>query len=129
MKSELKELKTNEAGLSDNEIIAQFLGLPLTKEEPKFTGGFKTVPSIRWRYDRSWDWLMPVVEIIETKGYDVRIEHITERHDGVDKRKDICSIQDRIGNDLVYVDDGLTKLESTYKAVVRFIREIHRAEG
>lgn len=50
--------------LSDNELIAKFMGLPLTKQEVKFTGGFQTVPFLAWRYDTSWDWLMPVMEKI-----------------------------------------------------------------
>lgn len=57
---ELKRIKA----MSDKELIAEFMGLPLTKKEVKFTGGFKAVPFQTWRYDTSWDWLMPVVEKI-----------------------------------------------------------------
>jgi len=51
---------------TDNELIAEFMGLPLTKREVKFTGGTKEVPFQNWKYNQSWDWLMPVVEKIET---------------------------------------------------------------
>lgn len=47
---------------NENELIAEFMGLPLTIQEPEFSGDrkLKTVPFQRWRYDTSWDWLMPV---------------------------------------------------------------------
>ncbi len=50
--------------MKDNELIAEFMGLPLTKSLPSFTGGFKDEPFMRWKYNQSWDWLMPVVEKI-----------------------------------------------------------------
>jgi hypothetical protein len=41
---------------TDNEIIAEFMGEPMAvvKAFPK-----------EWKYDTSWDWLMPVVEKID----------------------------------------------------------------
>jgi hypothetical protein len=45
---------------TDNEVLAEFMGLPLTKEEPMFTGGFKTVPFMRWKYNSDWNELMDV---------------------------------------------------------------------
>lgn len=50
---------------TDNEIIAEFMGLPLTKQLPQFSSvgpkKWTTVPFQRWKYHESWDWLMPVV--------------------------------------------------------------------
>lgn len=55
------EKVTNEKQpLTGNELIAEFMGLPLTKQEMEFSGDrkMKTVPFMTWRYDTSWDWLM-----------------------------------------------------------------------
>jgi len=58
--------------MTDNELIAEFMGLPLTKQEPEFSEGrkLKTVPLMQWKYDTSWDWLMPVVEKISRHLYE-----------------------------------------------------------
>lgn len=64
------------------------------------------------KYHTSWDWLMPIVEKIESNGYDVRI------------RKDDCIIyycSDASDDVVLYVESGKGKLDSTYKAVVQFI--------
>jgi hypothetical protein len=46
--------------LTDNEVLEVFMGLPLTKEVPKFSGGFETVPFRALKYHMLWEELMPV---------------------------------------------------------------------
>lgn len=90
--------------MSDNELIAEFMGLPLTKDVPAFTGGFKTVPFWDWKYDTSWDWLMPVVE---------KILKTTEPLNGKGWSWEYKNLeQTRIGNSIEYV----------YARVVEFIK-------
>lgn len=45
---------------TDNEILAEFMGFPLTKEESTFRGGWKTVPFMQWRFNSDWNQLMDV---------------------------------------------------------------------
>jgi hypothetical protein len=66
-------------------------------------------------YDTSWDWLIPVVEKIETidiNGEMVILEAIGKR------AKFILEFGCRILPD----NEGRSKIEATYKAVVEFIK-------
>ena len=70
------------------------------------------------RYDKSWDWLMPVVEKIESHGIDFFI---------VDNRVKIAHNTDHsidIILDSVYVGGKMT---ATYKAVVEFIKQYNES--
>jgi hypothetical protein len=59
-------------------------------------------------YDTSWDWLVPVVE---------KIENLNQA--SVDIYYNCCEIA--IPDDMIRVD-GHSKIESTYKAVIEFIK-------
>ncbi len=105
----------------NNKLIAEFMGLEyspkdkrwddwFTKEGTRVTFGSR----IPLQYHTSWDWLMPVVERIESLGYDVII------------RKDSCEI---IGENVKGVEYSsyecfnAGKHITTYQAVVEFIKE------
>lgn len=90
---------------TDNELIAEFMGLPLTKEEYLFSGGTKTVPFRKWQYHDSWDWLMPVVS---------RINQLWMGCGGAGELGQMC---DQVT--LMHVSD---KIERVYGAVVFFIK-------
>lgn len=64
------------------------------------------IPQEEVNYADSWDWLMPVVEKIESSGFNVLIED------------NFC----RIGQELQVKATTMTKIESVYKAVVEFIK-------
>ena len=59
--------------MSDNELIAEFMGLEHREETAVlqrrylWTDGYRRLfhPVSKLRFDTSWDWLMPVVEKIE----------------------------------------------------------------
>jgi len=110
MENEHKDLKINNArALTDNELIAKFMGLPLTKEMPEFgTGNWKEVPSQKWKYHESWDWLMDVVEKIERLGNCCEI--------GITKCK-IYSVDYNV--ETTY---GATKIQAVFNAVVDYIK-------
>ena len=87
---------------TDNELIAEFMGLPLTKMQPEFSEGrkLKEVPFMNWKYHISWDWLMPVIE----KCY----QHPNAILTKIDDAYNDFSVIDRIG--------------PVHKAVVEFIK-------
>jgi len=111
---------------TDNELIAEFMGLqsknvpvykyiddpnPVRKEV--YLIGVKQYSVDKLKYHTSWNWLMPVVEKIESLGYRVLI--VTDEVDIESNAKN--SIQKSFGT---YCPDG-TKKGATYKAVVGFI--------
>ena len=62
-------------------------------------------------YSRFWDWLMPVVDKIESLGYEFSIAESR------------CEIKRNSDNKQVLnVDDWYIKKEATYNAVVEFIK-------
>ena len=73
------------------------------------------------KYHTSWDWLMPVVGKIEcTK---------TDDEDNSDSFFNVmievfeCNIN---GRDICICENGNTKLEATYRAVVKFINQYNK---
>ena len=63
------------------------------------------------KYHSDWNWLMPVVEKIESMGYEVNIG------------SNVVIIYDKNGNVLVE-ESAQTKIQATYQAIVRFVSEI-----
>ena len=96
---------------TDNEFIAEFMGL---KENAQ---GYWTIPdyhlkggeSFKLLYDTSWDWLMPVVEKIESLGFKVAIE------------LNGCTIFKDYGAPVTTTGNWDTKINAVYKAVCGFI--------
>jgi len=95
--------------MEDNELIAEFMGGKYDKDT-----SFPIHPDDIWlpfhgivrkeylNYNKSWDWLMPVVEkIVPPVGWPI---------DGI-------KYQTNVMNQLQYA-----KIEATYKAVVEFIK-------
>jgi hypothetical protein len=127
----------------DNELIAAFMGaeikissdsiLPIAKftDAPAGNKKYSSFEINFLEYHSSWDWLMPVVEKIESSGNIwSEIGHSTI---GTKTRREIikwCAFYTENHHDLVRSDcsteitrcEGSTKLEAVYKAVVEFIK-------
>ena len=113
----------------ENRLIAEFMELKEGKkylspplEEPEAIGLGMYVSLDEMRYHTSWDWLMPVVE---------KIESFQDGEDGDSMRGHLYNF--RIEQHFVYVIDGGSmdhiiemdgdsKLQATYQAVVEFIK-------
>jgi hypothetical protein len=68
-------------------------------------------------YHSSWDWLMPVVEKIESKIFD------NDEFYNFNILGGCCVIViSSHGNELITSEDGQSKIECTYLAVVEFIK-------
>lgn len=102
-----------------NRIIAEFMGVEFTKIGERFMAS-PTPNEVgscweeQLKYHTSWDWLMPVVEKIES----VRNEdgyHLIVCIEGT-----VCKIQNEDGSIIVDADD-VSKMAAIYKAVVQFI--------
>lgn len=112
-------MKTTET-ITENEIIAQFMGFELMVfspdnikcYNPKHNDG--TISPVQ--FHTSWDWLIPVVEKIESLGYDTTM------------KPNELIIWDKDESPLIDCEFGETKLESAYKAVISFIHWYNQQE-
>ena len=99
--------------------IAEFMNVPKCDRCSKDCEAFKFGPSIYYlpdqmKYDKEWNWIMPVVEKIESLGYHFFIfpgNHIQINENGTISSAKICKIS----------DSSLSKIESFYQAIVKFI--------
>jgi len=105
--------------MKENKIIAEFMGWKphtlneLIRDNP--FGESEIIPIKSINYHTSWDWLMPVVEKIESLGYEVQIRNT----DCI-----IFQLLDTIKyKPIVDISSGNGKKDSTYIAVVEFIKD------
>ena len=98
--------------MNDNKLIAEFMGAD------DLYDGMSDVRAKRiYNYHSSWDWLMPVVEKIEC----TPIDNDDNSDNFFNVMIDVfeCNIN---GGDICICENGHTKREATYKAVVQFIK-------
>ncbi len=109
--------------METNKIIAEFMGF---EDESRILGGGQRMRrKTEWKYGcqqyeqygydqlkyhDSWDWLMPVVEKIESMGFDVNIG------------SNVVIVYDMNGIELTQTV-AAKKIKATHQAVVRFVSE------
>ena len=120
-----------------NKLIAEFLGLKLTNikaedvwstveylsDNPDSTLPCSVPIDNTLYFDKSYDWLMPVVERIESLGYDSRI---------IGNNSDsgfLCDFVDIENNEISCKVSYESKLEAVYKTVIEFIKWYNDQEG
>ena len=106
--------------MKDNKLIAEFMGEKFTDSSGVVQGlNYKLIEKKHgkgnngFRFHSSWDWLMPVVEKIESLGYELMI---AESRCKINHNTDY-SIEEVINIDIIG-----SKREATYQAVVEFIK-------
>tara|TARA_R110002012_G_scaffold90861_3_gene221814 strand:- start:1122 stop:1445 length:324 start_codon:yes stop_codon:yes gene_type:complete len=100
--------------MEDNRLIAEFMGLTNHHDDSsimvaKTPQGNEVVPIDSLKYHASWDWLMPVVQKIESLGYVFTIQGGKAEY------------SEMISKPKIFI--AKSKMSSTYKAVVQFIKE------
>lgn len=111
---------------TDNGIIAEFMGMTYHHNDNSVmiqmtSQGNEIVPIGSMGYHTSWDWLMPVVEKIESdERYDVDILQYGTR---IVERTKTDSID--IVNNIADISFD-SKIDHTYDAVVKFINHINK---
>lgn len=111
------------------EIIAQFMNLKSFNDNrygKLWSDPFgKNQSQFSLQYDKSFDWLMPVIEKIETLRMDVTIKHFITNTGRVVQE---CLIDDQSGNTIAF-QEGKTKIEAVNKTVLEFLRWYYSSGG
>ena len=101
-------IKTIKIETESNELIAEFMDMEDHQEMGKY---------VTPNYHNSWDWLMPVVDKIENFGFEFIIS---------ENRVKIKHNTDHSLEELFHSETIGSKLNTTYKAVVEFIKEFNK---
>ena len=97
---------------TNNKIIAEFMGAKLTKDlkimYPVYEGDSSYVKNLKYRSD--WNWLMEVVEKIESIGFTF------------ETKKNWARITRKGENIILRWEEDKTKIEAVYNACIEFIK-------
>lgn len=107
--------------MEENKLIAEFMGLiessiPNEYWTKKSTEGFGMGQMVELKYDTDWNWLMTVVEKIESLNYSLEIN----KQEELDYQ---CLITK--GNNIVIQNFNQIKIDAVYQAVVEFIKQLN----
>jgi len=101
----------NDNDMKENKLILEFMGYPkIANDEDKRDYLEDCV-----KYHESWDWLMPVIEKIETLGYTFE-----KNYQPIDKDWQSLIVK---GNDILYQEFNDDSLKSSYYVLVEFIKK------
>ena len=109
--------------LENNKLLAEFLGLTLEQEQERiFIQGLGT-KLIEDTFNTDWNWLMEVVEKIESLNENINVEIKSKYNRFSNKRLNQTSFINSENYELVS-HSGLneSKLESVYQAVIQFVK-------
>lgn len=121
--------------MTDNELIAEFMGFKFaferghriyyvpSGEDLKYKA-FK-LSHVKFIYDTSWDWLMPVVEKIDglDEEYTTRFGYSVMANLGMRSKYVYCSIENWKGDEIAGTSGGAkTLIEAVYKTVLGFVK-------
>tara|TARA_R100000988_G_C4007428_1_gene173860 strand:- start:7170 stop:7511 length:342 start_codon:yes stop_codon:yes gene_type:complete len=110
----------------ENKLIAEFMGMQKTdlgwydseasmSEYAYSMEGGNTFEELH--YDRSWDWLMPVVEKIDEVSNDNTLFKIEHNRAFIEDTENYHVLIDVMAN---------SRLDATYQAVVEFIKNLNK---
>ena len=104
---------------NNNKLIAEFMGISIDGDfayiEDEGSPLEEVMPINKLNYHTSWDWLMPVIEKIESLGYTFE-----KNYQRVDKDWQSLIVK---GNDILYQEFNKNSLQCSYYVVVEFIKE------
>lgn len=127
MKTTLKNYKVSEdMNVVNNTLLAEFLGWKecYTPLENYFDNNGDTFLESELLFHSNWNWLMKVVEKIESLGMLFKVSRW--REDEVLTNGYWCTISDSFSGvefaDSAYIDDTETRIEAMYLACIEFIK-------
>ena len=119
----------------NNRLIAEFIGMQETKigwydAEENLPLGYTTDNTFdELLFNKSWDWLMPVVDKIEDMQDGDIGDAIRSHLYNVEITQIFCEITEcHTSKQIAFIDEE-NKITSTYKAVVEFIKWYNKKGG
>ena len=104
-----------------NKIIAAFIGFKLYEHFGAFMTESGNVQFYKAKYHKSWDWLMPVIDKIESLGYGTEL--YCSKRDGY-----FFSIGKYGSTTALHDSQSESRIECVYNAVVEFITEYNKTK-
>ena len=101
--------------MNNNKLIAEFMGVVFHDDENQYYNADGLHIGNTLQYHTSWDWLMPVVEKVESLGYELII---------AESRCKINHNTDHSIEEVINIDIIGSKIDVTYQAVVEFINQV-----
>ncbi len=105
-------MENNKEIIQSNKIIAKFMDLVEDKDIPNFYMIDGILYNLRYHF--SWDWLIPVIEKIETKGYVVNVSSCPSI-----EKSALANLHIRPYSKTQYTKGN--RLKRTFRMVVEFI--------
>lgn len=105
--------------MKDNKLIADFMEVnvisldDVRKNKNPYISSADGYLEDDLKYHCSWDWLMAVVEKIESIGYEFTI---------IESRCKVSNNTDHSTEELFYIETIDNKINTTYQSVVQFIK-------
>ena len=102
--------------MRNNKLIAEFMGVVFHDDENQYYNADGLHIGNTLQYHKSWDWLMPVVE---------KIESLRDANGNAYRFTiDMCNAQ--IEGTHIEILGGSHKIDTTYQAVVEFINQYNK---
>ena len=111
----------NDSDMKENKLIAEFMNLnvvtinDIKRNKNPYIESADGYTIQELQYNTSWDWLMPVIEKIETLGYTFE-----KNYQRIDKDWQSLIVK---GNDILYQEFNDDSLKSSYYVLVEFIKQ------
>ncbi len=97
--------------INGDRVLAKYVGKEQTVDaETNYLIGNELFPINKLRFYVSWNWLMRVIELIETEGYWVKIKYR------------ICEIGKQNEKKFWVSEEGDSKREAVWRAAVTFVK-------
>ena len=107
--------------MEDNKLIAEFMGMKYSDKRSFNNGEWTQSVRSLSKFQTSWDWLMPVVDKIESFEDENRCAKYN-----VNMLQCWVEIINNDTSEEIVEAEGINKRQATYKAVVEFIKHINK---
>ena len=117
--------------MQKNKLIAEFMGFELNDTDQYYVPNLGSFEDFLLQFHNNWNWLMKVVEKIESLGYFLMAYEFEDDEKNEKSGEFWAQISDKLLidiNSLINLTGQPSKLVATYTAVVEFIKWYNQQE-